>query len=184
MEKFFTKNLICRKINKNDLPMITDWENSQIAYGDYLSCENHSLEDNIIKFENNSFWNDKSKTYIIETKKDTIPIGTLKYWTKTDLPNVAMMAIKITIPEFRNKGYGTEAQKGMIRELFKKYNYNAIEMYTDVNNIAQKKCLKKLDFEDIKTESYVDAGVQRQGHLFRLNKDRYEKSGVHIFYYE
>ncbi len=164
--------------------MITDWENSQIAYGDYLSCENHSLEDNIIKFENNSFWNDKSKTYIIETKKDTIPIGTLKYWTKTDLPNVAMMAIKITIPEFRNKGYGTEAQKGMIRELFKKYNYNAIEMYTDVNNIAQKKCLKKLDFEDIKTESYVDAGVQRQGHLFRLNKDRYEKSGVHIFYYE
>lgn len=184
LEKILTKHLICRKFTENDLSIIVQWASSTISNGPYLSVENDSLEDTVNKFRNSSFWNEKSKTYLIETKEGKTPIGTIKYWTITDSSTTAMIALKIAIPEFRKKGYGTEVQKALIRELFKKYNYDAVEMYTDINNIAQKRCLEKLDFEDMKVESYIDAGVPRQGHLYRLTKERYEKSGVHIYYYE
>jgi len=184
LEKFYTKRLICRKINEKDISIITEWGNSQAAYGDYLSVENITIEENLNKLTNSSFWNPKSKTYIIETKEGEKPIGTIKYWTKTDASTVAMMAIKIAVPEQRRKGYGTEVQKALIRELFKKYTFEAVEMYTDISNTPQQKCLSRLDFENIKTENYEDAGVPRQGCLYRLTKGKYEKSGVHIFYYE
>lgn len=184
LENFYTKRFICRKIKEQDVPILTEWSNSQIAYGDYLTPENTTLEENLSKLKNNSFWNDKSKTYLVETKEEETPIGIIKYWTKSDSSTVAMIALKIAIPEHRRKGYGTEIQKALIRELFKKYKFDAIEMYTDINNIPQQKCLEKLDFENIKTENYVDSGTPRQGHLYRLTKERYEKSGVHIFYYE
>lgn len=184
LENFFTKRLICKKITLEDIELITAWNNSQEAYGEHLTPENISYEDNITKFKHHNFWNNKSKTFLIETKEKNEPIGTIKYWTQAEHSKTAMIAVKIAVPQYRKQGYGTEVQKALIRELFKKYKFEVIEMYTDVNNKPQQKCLEKLDFENIKTEDYTDAGEARQGYLYRLTKERYEKSGVHIYYYE
>ena len=183
-ETFFTKRLICRKPTKNDIKTLSFWNSFQEANGEYLAVEKTSLEENLSKFDNNSFWNDNSKTYIIELKENKIPIGLIKFWAKTDENKTAMITVKIAIPQYRRKGLGTEVQKGLTRELFKKYGYNAIEMFTDINNEAQQKCLTRLDYDYIKTEEYTDAGETRQGHLYRLSKEKYEKSGVHIYYYD
>lgn len=181
---FFTKRMLCRSISEKDICLLTSWFNSQEAHGDFLTVEPSTIEENIEKFQNQGFWNEKSKTYIIELKENNIPIGTMRYWTKIENIKTALMAIKIATPEYRGQGYGTEAQKALIRELFKKYQYNTVEMYTDINNLPQQKCLGKLDFENIHIESYQDGKITRQGCLYRLTKDRYEKSGVHIYYYE
>jgi len=183
-EQFFTNRLICRKIIDKDIELITVWNNSQEAYGEYLTHEAATYDENIIKLNNNNFWNDNSKTFLIDTKDNKTPIGTIKYWTKIGGAKTALVALKISIPEYRKQGYGTEVQKALIRELFKTYHFESVEMYTDVNNEPQQKCLLKLDFKNIKTENYTDAGTTRQGYLYKLTKERYEKSGVHIYYYE
>lgn len=184
LDEIFTKRLKCRKITAKDIELITLWSNSSIAYGDCLTPEKASLEDNQVKLKNNNFWNDNSKTYLIEIKENSQSIGTIKYWAKTENIKTAMIALKIAIPQFRKKGYGTEVQKALIRDLFKKYKFETIEMYTDLNNVPQQKCLEKLDFKSIKTEDYTDSGTSRQGFLFRLTKEQYEKSGVHLYYYD
>lgn len=184
LENFFTKRLICRKIIISDIELITHWHGSQEAHGEYLTAEKCDYNDTLLKFNNNNFWNDKSKTFLIETKEKNEPIGTIRYWTQAEHSKTALIAVKIAVPHYRKQGYGTEVQKALIRELFKKYKFETVEMYTDVNNKPQQKCLEKLDFENIKTEDYTDAGTARQGYLYRLTKERYEKSGVHIYYYE
>ena len=55
---------------------------------------------------------------------------------------------------------------------------------TSQKNISQQKCLKKLDFENLGIQEYLDLKVKRQGFLFQLTKEKYEKSGIHIYYYE
>lgn len=184
LDYFFTKQLRCRKININDVDIISKWSNNPEAYGEFLAMERLAPIDVKEKINSGSFWNQSSKTFLIELKKKETPIGTLKYWTKSNDTKTALIAIKIAETNYRKKGYGTESQKGLIRELFKKYNYDSIEMYTDIGNIAQQRCLIKLDFQNIKQEDYDDAGIKRQGYLYRLTKNRYETSGVHIYYYE
>jgi len=184
IEGFYTKRLQCRRIKEKDVGLITAWKNSEDANGEYLTSEKISLKDNLEKFKNNNFWNKKSKSYVVELKENSLPIGIIKYWTKINDTSCALMTVKIATPSYRKNGFGTELQKALIRELFKKFKFKSIEMYTDINNIAQQKCLKKLDFDNIKTESYEDAGLIRQGYLYQLTKEKYEKSGVHIYYYE
>lgn len=184
LENFYTKRTFCRKVVQQDIPTISYWRNSKVAYGDFLTTQKIPLDDTIEKFKNDYFWNDNGKHYLIELKENALPIGTIKYWTNPLDIKCALITIKIALPEYRNQGYGTEVQKALIRELFRKYKFESVEMHTDINNNAQQACLKKLDFKNIQTENYEDGGVFRQGYLYRLTKERYEKSGVHIYYYE
>lgn len=184
LSNFYTKRLYCRKINEKDVALITKWNKSAVSNGKYLTIEDAQVSLNMEKFKNNAYWNDKNKTYLIELKLNATPIGIIKYWTKINDPLCALVTLKIAEPKFRNQGYGTEVQKALVRELFKKYKYKSIEMHTDINNLAQQACLTKLDFENIESESYEDAGILRQGYLFRLTREKYERSGVHIYYYE
>lgn len=184
LDIFFTKRLSCRKITESDIALITKWNGSRVSNGDYLTVENLDVDENIEKFKNNFYWSDKNKNYLMELKQGAVPIGVIKYWTKINDPHCALVTLKIAVPEFRGQGYGTEVQKAMVRELFKKYKYDSVEMHTDINNLAQQACLRKLDFENVETENYEDAGVIRQGYLYRLTREKYETSGVHIYYYE
>ena len=52
------------------------------------------------------------------------------------------MALKISEPEMRNKGYGTEAQKYAIIQLFTRMKLQRVEMYTDIDNQSQQRCLQ------------------------------------------
>ena len=180
----FTRRLKLKKILVENIPLLVTWSNDREVYGKYLSMENLKNDECLHKFENDYFWNNNSKTYLIELKEDNTSIGTIQYWTKSDDPNTAMVSLKLAVMSFRGQGYGTEAQKGIIRELFKKYKFEAVEMLTDINNIPQQKCLMKLDFDNIEIKEYLDNGINRQGYIFRLKKDKYERSGIHIYYYD
>ena len=181
---FLTKRLNLRKIKKEDVSLLYEWSNDNSTYGDYLSPTPLSKKEYLEKFQSDYFWNDKSKTYLIELKENPEPIGLMHYWIKPEDNKVAMVALKIASAKNRSVGYGTEAQKGLVKELFEKYKFDSIEMLTDINNIAQQRCLKKLDFENIETKQYKDVEVQRQGFVFSLSLKKYKNSGVYIFYYE
>jgi RimJ/RimL family protein N-acetyltransferase len=63
------------------------------------------------------------------------------------------------LPEFHGRGYGTEAQRLLVRYLFAHTQVQRIEAATDVDNIAEQRALEKIGF--------AREGVLR-GHSFRL----------------
>jgi RimJ/RimL family protein N-acetyltransferase len=94
------------------------------------------------------------------------------------------MALKVALPEERGKGYGTEIQKFLIIYILDRLRVPAIEMYTDINNKAQQRCLDKLGFELIESLTYDDLHKKRIGHLYRLTAERYHTHPIYQFHYE
>lgn len=175
MDQIFTERLCLRKVGEEDLLLLSQWSSSKEAHGDFLSPENHSYQDCYERWQNNSYWNDHSKTLIMEHKEKQQPVGTIRCWQKANDYRTSMVALKVAEPHFRGQGLGTEAQRGLIHHLFTKENYQAVEMFTDIDNVPEQRCLSKLGFTLIDIQSYEDQKVQRQGRLYRLNRDDYNK---------
>lgn len=182
--KLFTRRLALMKIQESDLPVIVDWSQSETACGAYLSPENYDLEKMRNQIRSGVFWKDLEKMFLVTLKKDGRPIGTIHYWQPAGRQNRVTMALKVALPEERGKGYGTEIQKFLIMHILEQHPVEAIEMYTDINNTIQQRCLQKLGFELIDSLIYDDQQEKRVGHLFRLTADRYSSHPIYQFHYE
>ena len=159
-DKLFTPRLGLRRVESKDIPMLAAWSSSEIAHGKYLSPTAFSEEKGYLQLKSGILWGDNNRTFIIEIK-DGKPIGSINYWLRSERHSCAMVALKISAPDDRNKGYGTEAQKYLIINLFERLQIDEIEMYTDINNIAQQRCLTKLGFEQIESLTYDDHQITR-----------------------
>ncbi|MCP4678498.1 MAG: GNAT family N-acetyltransferase [Deltaproteobacteria bacterium] len=184
INELYSQSLILRKVREHDLPFLELWSNSKDAHGEYLTPECMSLGELKEKHKSDFFWNDDSKLYLIVNKDNSLPIGTIQYWRKRGTPNLACVAVKIASPAERRKGFGTEAQKVLIRHLFVVGGFAEIEMHTDIDNVAQQKCLKKLGFEFISSKNFSDHGVKRLGNLYRLDRKQYDSAPEFIYYYD
>jgi RimJ/RimL family protein N-acetyltransferase len=182
-EKLLTPRLSLRRVYEEDLQLLVDWSNSQEAHGDYLTPERLDREMGLSQIETGRLWSDENRVFLVELK-DGSAIGTVHCWLRPEHKNCGVMALKISDPEKRNSGYGTEAQKYVIINLFERQKIEAVEMYTDINNLPQQRCLKKLGFELVETLPYEDHQVGRIGHLFRLDKAMYSKSLYYQYHYE
>jgi RimJ/RimL family protein N-acetyltransferase len=129
------------------------------------------------------WWTERNKVFLIELRQGT-PIGTVHYWLRPEDPATAVITVKIARPEERGKGYGTEAQKYLILFLFNRLGINQVDMFTDVHNSAQQRCLQKLGFELTNVLSYVDREVQRNGYLYRLCRPRFVDEPLYQHHYE
>lgn len=173
--RIFTKRMILRRIEKDDLQTISEWSCSQDAHGDYLTPENRSCLECTELWQNNSFWNERSKTLIMELKEPGQAIGTIRYWQKQNDHRTALVALKVAIPSFRGQGLGTEAQLGLINFLFKQAHCQSVEMFTDIDNVPEQRCLEKLGFSFVSVQSYEDHDLERQGRLYRLTSKEYDE---------
>jgi RimJ/RimL family protein N-acetyltransferase len=180
--RIFTVRLHLRRIELEDLPLLADWSNDPLACGPYLTPECHSADQLDTQLQAGALWAERNKTFLIE-RRDGEPLGTVHYWIRSEDPGTAVMALKIARPEERGKGYGTEAQKYLILFLFNRLNIRQVEMYTDVNNTAQQRCLHKLGFELTQALSYADQQVQRLGYLYRLGRQRFDHEPIYQHHY-
>lgn len=174
MDRIFTARLALRKIMEEDLQQFSDWSFSEAAHGEYLSPERQSYQECYERWKNDTYWNDHSRTMIIELKEENQPLGTIRYWQKANDRNTAMVALKVAEPQYRGQGFGTEAQRGLIHNLFIKMHYNAVEMFTDIDNTPEQRCLDKLGFTLTDVQTYEDQKVQRQGRLYRLTRQEFD----------
>ena len=182
-ETLFTPRLKIRRINNGDLPFVVSWSNNKEAHGNYLSPEGMTEQTFMERLESGVFWTEKNKFFMIESRDGT-PIGTIHYWLRPEREECAVAQLKIAEPGQRCKGFGTEAQKYLIINLFERAKVKQVEMYTDVNNMAQQRCLAKLGFELIESLSYEDHQVARLGHLYRLQQSRFQQYPVYHYHYE
>ncbi|WP_028580641.1 GNAT family N-acetyltransferase [Desulfogranum japonicum] len=182
-DQIFTKRLVLRRIQEEDLANLARWSNSQEAHGPYLSPDKQSLQHFRDQHTAGSLWCDHSKYFIIQHKNGA-PLGTIHYWLRNETNSIGVMAIKIACPEERRKGFGTEAQKFLIMFLFQRLRLDAVDMYTDINNVAQQRCLQKLGFEVLDSLSYADHKVHRQGFLYRLHRKSFFEHPIYQHHYE
>lgn len=182
-DKILTPRLELRRIVERDLPLFVAWSNSEIAHGEYLTPDCIDKQRGSESIASGAYWNDENRVFFIELKEDK-PIGTLHYWRRSEQKSCAVMALKISEPEMRNKGYGTEAQKYAIIQLFTRMKLQRVEMYTDIDNISQQRCLKKLGFQLIDSLNYDDHRIQRVGHLFRIDAATFSNTPIYQYHYE
>jgi RimJ/RimL family protein N-acetyltransferase len=181
--EIFTLRLRLRRVLVRDIPMVVAWSGSEIAHGKHLSPHAIDEETGYAQLESGLLWSKKTKTFIIEIKEGG-PIGSIHYWLRPERMECAVVALKISVPGARKKGYGTEAQKYLIIHLFERLKVDEINMYTDINNMAQQRCLAKLGFEQVESLTYDDYQVTRLGYLFRLRRPQYQQSSIYQYHYE
>ena len=173
MNRIFSRKLLLRQLGEKDLPLISEWSFSSESHGEYLSLEKLSLEECQQRYMSGYFWNKGSKDFIIELKKEGVPIGTIRYWLKPESPETAVVSLKIARSELRRKGYGYESQKMLINYLFTNEHVKIIVMYTAINNIPQQKSLVKLGFDFVDSVTYCDQGINRTGFIYQLTKIKF-----------
>lgn len=179
----FTPRLKLRRITPEDLEILVAWSRDRSACGEYLTPDELTEESSRSMLAGGVLWTDKSKMFMIETR-DTMPLGTIHFWVRPEDAGCAVVKVRISLPEERGKGYGTEAQKYLVINLFDRMKLKTVEMYTDVNNKAQQRCLVKLGFDLVDSLSYDDRQVSRFGHLFRLSASAYAQHPVYRYHYE
>lgn len=179
----YTPRLQLRRLVEPDLPLLVAWSRSPAAHGDYLSPEHLDEQSTREKLGSGFFWGEKNKMFMIETREGE-PVGTIHYWLRPEREECAVAKVRVAEPGLRGKGYGTEAQKYLVINLFDRIKVKEVEMYTDINNKAQQRCLAKLGFELVDSLTYVDHQVSRLGHLYRLRRDRYQNYPVYQYHYE
>lgn len=182
-DKILTPRLKLRRIEESDLALFVSWSQSEAAHGKYLTPDRIDEQNGLGLIASGALWNQENKVFLIEIK-DEKPIGTLHYWLRSERKDCAVMALKISDPDMRNKGYGTEAQKYTIMQLFTRMKLQSVEMYTDINNQPQQRCLNKLGFELVESLHYDDRRVQRVGHLFRIDAATFSKTPIYQYHYE
>jgi RimJ/RimL family protein N-acetyltransferase len=183
-DQLFTRRLCLRRIRQEDLRLILAWSNSECAFGAYLTPDRHSaatLEDQFVK---GGLWAAHDKTFLIEKREPVAPLGTIHYWLRQDQRDSAVMSVKIAEVAERGRGYGTEAQKFLIIHLFEQIGVKTVQMYTDINNRPQQRCLEKLGFSIDHSLTYDDRQVMRTGYLYELAEKDFRGKPIYRFHYE
>lgn len=178
----FTTRLHLKRPDREDLLRMAEWSHSQEACGPYLSCEQLELEQLLDQLKSGAMWNDCEKRFMI--CRNNVPIGYIHYWTPCGQSNTAVISVKIALPFQRGKGYGTEAQKFLIKYLMESEDIHQIHMYTDINNKSQQRCLLKLGFEVREALRYHDQNLMRDGLLFILTQKAFNRHPIYRYHNE
>ena len=126
------KNVKLRVVEKEDLPLITEWMNNPEFWGPYFSPIQRTRTEMEKTFESNPL---EYRQFIIE-KKDGTKIGGIAHFNVLAPYGKTMEIGYALLPSERGKGYCTEAAKIIVDYLFLSKDIVRVQAYTDVRNVA------------------------------------------------
>ena len=137
-----------RIVTAADLTILTTWMND-LAFNSEYNTFGLRRADSVEKnFAESGMMSPLHGELLIVIETDTV-VGSISYHQTRYGPNEGSIAYNIGLsiaPEYRGKGYGTEAQKLLAKYLFSTYPIMRVEATTDVENIAEQKSLEKAGF--------------------------------------
>ncbi|TMR98754.1 GNAT family N-acetyltransferase [Nonomuraea basaltis] len=158
-----------RAVDEDDLPFLHRLTSDPDSTGDfqwYGWQDPHRLRK---RWEDNGMLGDEGGTLIMAADDDRIGFVS---WRKmvADRASYSWAMGLIVAPEFRGKGYGTEAQKLIARYLFDHTTVNRIEASTEIDNVAEQRALEKAGFtrEGVLRGGGFRAGKWRDGVLYSM----------------
>jgi RimJ/RimL family protein N-acetyltransferase len=158
------KNVNLRVMEKEDLPLFSEWLNNPEFWGRYFAPLQRSRAEMEKMLESNPL---EMKAFMIE-KKDGTKIGLVSHFNML-APYGKMQEIGYAlVPGERGKGYCTEATQLMLDYLFLSKDIARIQATTHLGNAASQKVLEK-------------AGFKREGTLRKAIQSRGEWTDLVIF---
>jgi RimJ/RimL family protein N-acetyltransferase len=126
-------------IEKEDLPLLADWNNNPENPGEFMWWPQRSKAE----WEK---WYDAptsdTKWFFIE-RKDGTKIGYVVHFSRGELLEISY----VVVPSERRKGYCTEAVRIIVDYLFLSKEVMRVQAQTDPRNLASQKVLEKAGFK-------------------------------------
>ena len=170
------KSVKLRVVEKEDLPLITEWMNNPEFWGRFFSPIQRTRTEMEKAFERNLVDPMEYRQFFVE-KKDGTKIGGISHFNVlTPVGKIMEMGYAL-IPNERGKGYCTEAAKIMVDYLFLSKDIPCIQATADVENTASQKVLEKTGFkrEGTMRRRFFDNGEWRDIELFSILREEWKE---------
>ena len=140
-----TEEVILHKITERDIPMLYRWFNDENSYGEFDEASQVTEQRLREKFIEGESVSEDRGTLIIYNGEN--PVGYLDYIRDPIDSWVVQMGTVISIESMRNRGIGTVVQQIGARYIFNNYpTVQKIEVVTDKNHLAARRCLEKAGY--------------------------------------
>ena len=170
------KNVRLRVVEKEDLPLITEWMNNPDFWGEYFSPTQRTRTEVEKTFENNPL---EYKQFLIE-KKDGTKVGAIVHFNALAPYGKTLEIGYALLPGERGKGHCTEAAMIMVDYLFLSKDVACIQATTDVGNVASQKVLAKTGFkkEGLLRKRFFSNGEWRDTVMFSILREEWERPKI------
>jgi len=171
------KNVNLRVVEREDLPLLVQWDNNPEFVGEHFFPTQRSRTDMEKALESISPF--ESKRFIIK-KKDGTKVGWITHFYMLH-PMMKLLEIGfVLVPSERGKGYCTEAAKIMVDYLFLTKDTVRVHAITDVRNIAAQKVFEKagLKKEGLMRKCAFTRGEWRDGYLYSILREEWKEPKI------
>ncbi len=164
-----------RVMEKEDLPLLSEWFNKPEVFGEYNPLHQTSKMDLEKIFESPN----EMKLFIIE-KKDGSKIGFISHFYVLHIAGRQQEIGYSLVPDERSKGHCTEAVKIMVDYLFLSRDIERIQAQTDPRNLASQKVLEKAGFkkEGILRKNLFSRGAWVDAHIFSIIREEWKNPKI------
>ena len=166
------KNVNLRVMEKEDLPLLIDWNSNSEFYGEYSPLRQLSKTEWEKRYDNLTADN---KWFFIE-KKDGTKIGEIGHYMIGKLLEIYYYLVQSE----RGKGYGTEAIMIMVDYLFLSRELMRVQATPDVSNVVSQRVLEKVGFtkEGIIRKSDFNRGKWGDDCLYSILREEWKEPKV------
>ncbi len=167
------KNVNLRVVEKEDLPLITEWTADPDFLGEYVALWQRSKMDWEKRYDNIK---PEEKWFLIE-KKDGSRIGFMQHYPTEGGYQDLGYAI---IPSERGKGYCGEAVMLLVDYLFLSKDLVRIQAVTDARNVASQKILERAGFKKegtMRKEEFI-RGEWRDRSLYSILREEWREPKI------
>jgi RimJ/RimL family protein N-acetyltransferase len=137
-----------RPVEQSDIAVLDSWTNDTAIQGSYNMFGLERMNGLASGFQARGLLDDDQGTLMIVTLAGQI-VGSMSYHEVRYGPNAGSRAYNIGLsitPEYRNKGYGSEAQRLLAEYLLQTFPVARVEAETDITNLAEQRALEKAGF--------------------------------------
>jgi len=171
------KNVNLKVIEKEDVPLFTEWVNKPEIFGEYNPLHQMSRTEVEKMLDNPSDF----QFFFVE-KKDGSKIGFIAHFHVLHLGTGSkLLEIGYSlVPSERGKGYCTEAVEIMVDYLFLSRETMRVQACTDVRNLASQKVLEKAGFkrEGIMRNAFFWRGKWTEDCLYSIVREEWKEPKI------
>ena len=168
------KNVNLTVVEKEDLPLLADWNSNLALLGEYVWLPQQTRTDLEKRCDN--FTSD-NKWFLIE-KKDGAKVGYIAHFPAAEKLGVEIGYIMV--PSERSKGYCTEAVKIMVDYLFLSKDIVRVQAHTDVRNAGSQKVLENAGFSKegtLRKSSFI-RGEWRDNFVYNILREEWKEPKI------
>ena len=166
------KTVNLRIVEREDLPLLIDWNSNSEYYGECAPLSQRSKTEWEKRYDNLTA---DTKWFFIE-KKDGTKIGEIGHFMFGKLLEIYYYLVQSE----RGKGYGTEAIMIMVDYLFLSRELMRVQAMPDVSNIASQRVLEKAGFtkEGIIRKSGFNRGKWCDDCLYSILREEWKEPKI------